>query len=430
MIGTFAAPTSVDWWALGLSVAALAISVILGVCEAAIVQTSRHKAQDLLEAGKKGADRLVKVVEHRERSVNVLRFIVVAARITHATLLGFLAARLLGGWGSAITIALDVCLVFVLAEAAPKAWAHEHPERAALFAAPFVAAVLAIAPVGWLASGLVAVSRLLVPAAGPNRAAWISEGELLAYADAAVEESVLEDNERDLIESVIDFGDTVAREIMVPRTDMVAFEEGYLITSCVEIAILNGLSRFPVYKENMDDVVGTVYAKDLMRAELNGHGEEPISTLVRPAYFVPETKRVAELLREMQARKTHITIVVDEYGGTAGLATMEDLLEELVGEITDEFDQELPGAVRAEDGALIVSDPSLNVDDLNSDFDLALPEGDWDSIGGLVFSELGRVPEVGDYAEVPGYRLIVEEMDGRRVGRVRLETLVIEEETS
>ena len=155
-----------------------------------------------------------------------------------------------------------------------------------------------------------------------------------------------------------------------------------------------------------------------------------LESLMRAAYFVPETKRVAELLREMQSRSTHIAIVVDEYGGTAGLVTLEDLLEELVGDIADEFDQEVAPAEVLPGGEILVHDASFNVDDLNDRYDLALPEGDWDSLGGLVFSELGRVPVVGDVVAVDGYELEVQTVDGRRVGRVRISALVADEPAS
>jgi putative hemolysin len=196
----------------------------------------------------------------------------------------------------------------------------------------------------------------------------------------------------------------------------------------VEVAILNGLSRFPVYRENVDDVVGVVYAKDLMRAERDGRGQDPVASLMRKALFVPETKLVAELLREMQARSTHMAIVIDEYGGTAGLVTMEDLLEELVGEIADEFDPIARSVDVHPDGAIVVHDPAINVDDLNDAHDLHLPEGDWDSLGGLVFSLLGRVPEVGDQVRVDGSELLVEAMDGRRIARVRITPATPEDE--
>jgi CBS domain containing-hemolysin-like protein len=207
---------------------------------------------------------------------------------------------------------------------------------------------------------------------------------------------------------------------MVPRTDMVAMQADYQVTDMVEVAILNGMSRFPVYGEDVDDVIGVVYAKDLVRSERDGGGGQPVRALMRPAFYVPETKRVAELMAEMQLSHTHMAIVVDEYGGTAGLVTLEDLLEELVGDINDEFDTGVAGYEVLADDLVVLNDPTMNVDDFNEACGFDLPEGDWDSVGGLVFSQLGRVPEVGDEVDVEGAQLVVQKMDGRRVGSVRI----------
>src|SRR5690606_1937929 len=206
-----------------------------------------------------------------------------------------------------------------------------------------------------------------------------------ALAEEAAEHSVIEESERDLIESIIDFGDTVVREIMVPRTDMVSIGSDATVAGVVDMAIERGLSRIPVFGENTDDIAGVVYVKEAMRAEREGGGERPALELAHPAMFVPETKRVTELLAEMQSRHTHMAIVIDEYGGTAGLATLEDLLEELVGEITDEFDEDTPNVETLPNGDVLIN-ATLNVDAINEELDLELPEeGNWDSLGGLVF---------------------------------------------
>ncbi|HLU42287.1 MAG TPA: hemolysin family protein, partial [Microthrixaceae bacterium] len=235
----------------------------------------------------------------------------------------------------------------------------------------------------------------------------------------AAEHAVIEESERDLIESIIDFGDTVAREIMVPRTDMVSIGSDATVSQLVDLAIERGLSRIPVFGESTDDIEGIVYVKEAIRAEREGAGDEPALGIAHPAMFVPETKRGSELLAEMQSRHTHMAIVVDEYGGTAGLVTLEDLLEELVGEITDEFDVESPNVERLPNGDVLVN-AAINVDAINEELDLELPEGTWDSLGGLVFGMLGRVPAPGDSVDLDGATLIVERLDGHRVTRVRL----------
>ena len=183
-----------------------------------------------------------------------------------------------------------------------------------------------------------------------------------------------------------------------------------------------GLSRLPVHEGNLDDVVGIAFAKDLIEAEREGHGDEPVRDFVRPTYFVPETKRVSRLMREMQERKFHQAIAVDEYGGTAGLVTLEDLIEELVGEIVDEYDVEEPSVQPLGDGEVSVT-ARLPVDELNELLDAELPEGDWDTVGGLLFNVLGRVPVEGESVEVDGVRLVAERVQGNRIGRIRISPL-------
>ena len=404
---------------IGVVVLLVVVSAVLALAETAITRTSRSRAASLEEQGRKHGATLVKIVTHLDRYLNALYLVILGVQLAQATITGVVAARLFGTWGLMISTLVNVLVVFVFAEAAPKTWALQHPDRAALATAPLV--LFCGRLFRHVSDALIWLTNVVLPGKGLVQGPFVTEEEIIALMSEAAEASVIEEEERDLIESVIDFGDTVAREIMVPRTDMVAFEDTYLISDCVEISILNGLSRFPVYRDNVDDVVGIVYAKDLMRADRDDRGDETIAALMRTPQFVPETKRVAELLREMQARKTHISIVVDEYGGTAGLVTMEDLLEELVGDIADEFDEEHPAAEQLEGGTVMVHDASIIVDDLNDEFELTLPEGDWDSLGGLVFSQLGRVPEVGDVVAVEGYRLEVHAVEGRRVGKVRIE---------
>jgi CBS domain containing-hemolysin-like protein len=232
---------------------------------------------------------------------------------------------------------------------------------------------------------------------------------------------VIEDEERELIHSIIEFGDTVAREVRVPRPDMVAVEGRDKVSDVLEVAIAAGYSRIPVYEQGIDDIVGIVYVKDLVRATREGRADVAVREFLRPPHFVPETKRVAELMREMQREKFHMAIVVDEYGGTSGLVTLEDLIEELVGEIVDEFDVEEPQVEWLPNGDSRVS-ARLPVDELNELLHAELPEGDWDSVGGLMLDLLGHVPSEGESVDFDGHRLIAERVQGRRIGRVRITT--------
>ena len=263
---------------------------------------------------------------------------------------------------------------------------------------------------------------MILPGKGLKQGPFVSEEELLAMADEAAEAESIEPEELALIQQIIEFGDTIVREVMVPRTDMVTVGTDFRVGDVMEVVLLNGYSRVPVCGEGIDDIVGVVYAKDLMRAERDGHEDAGVSSLMRPARFVPETKRVAELLREMQADQFHMAIVIDEYGGTSGLVTLEDLIEELVGEIVDEYDVEDPRIEPLPGGDLRVNG-RLAIDEANEVLDGALPEGDWDTVGGLLFSKLGKVAMEGDTVEVDGYRLRADKVQGRRISRVRISRL-------
>jgi CBS domain containing-hemolysin-like protein len=315
-----------------------------------------------------------------------------------------------------------VLVVFVVAEAAPKTWAIQHPERAALLAARPVAALVDLAPLRLVSRALIGLTNIILPGKGLKQGPFISEEELLAMADVAAEADVIDVEERRLISSIIEFGDTIVREVMVPRPDMVTVDRDFRVGDVMEVVLLNGYSRIPVAGEDVDDIVGIVYAKDLMRAERDERDEEEVGALARPARFVPETKLVSELLKEMQAEQFHMAIVVDEYGGTAGLVTLEDLIEELVGEIVDEYDVEDAQVEPLPGGDYRVSG-SLSIDDANELLDIKLPEGEWDTVGGLLFSTLGRMAAVGDSVDVPGFRVRVDRVQGRRIMRVRLSRL-------
>jgi CBS domain containing-hemolysin-like protein len=398
----------------------LAGAAILALAETALVRTSKAKALGLREEGRRRARALVRLVEHPEGFLNPILLVVLVCQLVSVTLVGILADRWFGALGVVVATVFEVVVIFVLAEALPKNWAVYNPERSALFAAPIVSALVRFPPIRLVSRGLIGLANLLV---GPrHRRTGVSESELLALADVAMEEEVIETQERELIHSIIEFGDTVVREVMVPRPDMCAVEAQETVSQALEVAMSAGFSRLPVYGGNLDDVVGIAYAKDLIRAEREGHGQRHTRDRVRPAYFVPETKRVSSLMREMQERKFHQAIVVDEYGGTAGLVTLEDLIEELVGEIVDEYDVEDPPVQPLGGGEMSVT-ARLPVDELNELLDVELPEGDWDTVGGLLFNALGRVPVEGESVEMDGVRLVAEKVQGHRIGRIRITPL-------
>ncbi|MBO69985.1 MAG: ion transporter, partial [Candidatus Marinimicrobia bacterium] len=300
-------------------------------------------------------------------------------------------------------------------EALPKSWALAHPDRSATRTAPLVRVLSKIAPLRWVANGVVR----LVGADLPNgfTDGEVSEEELLAFAEEAAASDAINEDERHLIEQVIEFGDTVTHEVMIPRPDIIAVNEHASIEEAIDLVIGKGFSRLPVFQDNIDDIVGIVYSKELMRALRDGDKSQTVNQIMRHPIFVPESKKISQLLREMQAEKSHIAIVIDEYGGTAGLVTLEDLIEEVVGEIVDEFDIEPPMIERLSNGNLRVNGRA-NLDDLDAILDIDLPEGDWSTVGGLIFNTLGHVPQIGETVELNGHHFLVERIQGRRIARV------------
>ncbi len=398
-------------------------SIVLALAETALTRVSRAKAQALSETAGRRGEVLLSLIEHQQW-LNPLLLVVLSTTLVQSTLLGVLAGRLLGGWGVVGATILNVTLFFVIAEVAPKTWAIQHTDRAALAVARPVKLLAGLPPLRLLSRALIGLTNALLPGKGLARGPYTSEEELLAVADLAVEEDVIEEDERALIESVIELGDTVVREVMVPRPDMVTVTSDFRIADAMEVVILNGYSRIPVCGAGIDDVVGVVHAKDLMRAERDGQEERTVGELARPSHHVPETKRVASLLREMQHDRFHLAIVVDEYGGTAGLVTLEDIIEELLGEIVDEFDVEDPMIEPLPDGDVRVN-ARMPLDEVNDLLHAHLPEGDWDTVGGLFLSELGHVPTNGERVVVDGWELTAQRVQGRRIGRIRIHRLPV-----
>ncbi len=410
-----------DGAVLAVVVVLIAASAVFALAETSLVRMTRARAKALEDEGHLGARSLRRLAEDPDKFLNPILLLVLLCQLVAATLVGVVSAQLVGAWGVAVATAFEVIVIFIFGEAVPKNWAVRNSARAALLAAPMVTAIIRFAPVRWLSTGLVWISGAITPRSKSDQSSGdVTESELLAMADVAVADEVIETEERALIHSIIDFGDTIAREVMVPRTDIIGVPATASVGSVLERAIAAGYSRIPVYGTDIDDIVGIAYTKDLMRATRLGSEEQVVSQLARPAHFVPETKRVAPLMREMQAEQFHIAVVIDEYGGTAGIVTLEDLIEELVGEIVDEFDRDEPLIEPLGEHQYRVSG-RMAIDELNELLHADLPVGDWDSVGGLLLALLGHVPSEGESSESEGYLLVAERVQGRRIARVRIE---------
>lgn len=393
----------------------IAIAGFLALSETALTRMSRIRAGALEDEGRRGAATLHRLVAHPERFLNPVLLLVLACHMASAAMLSLLLEPF-GVVGVLLSLFVEIAIVFVLAESWPKTWAVQNHDRAALFVAPVISAIVRFPP-------LQLIARVLAKLApGDESAPATSEMELLAMADAAVEGDIIEREERSMIHSIIEFGDTVVREVMVPRPDMITIDATATAGDAVELSIKHGFSRIPVARDSKDDIAGILYAKDLMRAQREGKTSIASSTLCRPARFAPESKRVSELMREMQAQKYHMAIVLDEYGGTAGLVTLEDLIEELVGEIVDEYDVEEAKVERLPNGDLRV-DARILIDELNELLGVEWPSEDWDSIGGLMLNLLGHAAAEGEQVTYEGHVLRAERVKARRIGRVRVSRL-------
>jgi CBS domain containing-hemolysin-like protein len=314
-------------------------------------------------------------------------------------------------------------VLFVGAEVAPKTLAVQRTEMVALRTARWVQ--LVATPLAPLASLLIWAGNVIAPGKGLKEGPFVTEEDIREMIDVAESDEVIEESERAMIHSIFELGDTVVREIMVPRPDMVTVSRDDELATVLDTILRVGHSRIPVYGDDRDTIVGLVYAKDVLgRLHRNGDEEGPWDDLLRPPTFVPELKPVDSLLREMQADKIHMAIVVDEYGATVGLVTIEDILEEIVGEIVDEYDREEMLVEQLGENVWRL-DARLSVDELNEMLGTGLPNEEWDTLGGLLFGLLGHVPSPGERVEVEGIRLTAERIRGRRIAKVLVKRLPV-----
>ncbi len=400
----------------------LVLSGFFAMAETSLVRMNKSRARSLKEQGHRGAKSLARLAEAPEKFLNPLLLLVLICQLVSATMVGVLASRLFGAAGLFISTVGEVVVIFVIFEAIPKNFAVQHPDSAALTTAPVVEALLNFWPIKWISRLLLAIAQGVISLfGGGSEGSKMTEDEVLAMADVAHEDQAIERDERNFIRSVIEFGDTIVREVMVPRIDMVDVSAEATIRTALDTAIATGRSRLPVLGEGVDDVVGIVNLRHLAGLVAEGKGEDVVKDHMGEASFVPETKRVAALLTQIRQGQSHLFVVVDEYGGTAGLVTLEDILEELVGEITDESDPAQDDEVEMIPGTGLVVSGRLNIDDVNNEYDLDLPKDGWDTVGGLVLDLAGGVPTKGDVFEVAPYVLTVVRMDGRRIEEVLIE---------
>jgi magnesium and cobalt exporter, CNNM family len=404
-----------DWFELAIVVLLILVVGVLGAAEVSITRTNRVRAYRFQEEGRRGAGSLVKIAENPAPYLNVVLLLVLLLQIGGTTIATSLAVRVFHNAGELVATIVMTVLLFVFAEVTPKTFAIQQTDRVALFLAPLIVGLGRI--VGPVATGLVKVANLIMPGKGLPQGPFITEHELRALAEVASDEDQIEEGEKELIHSIFEFGDTIVREVMLPRPDIVAIEADKSLRDVQALVLQHGYSRIPVFNEDLDDVAGIVYAKDVLKALHQGKQDMPLADVAREVHFVPESKKVADLLREMQKEKFHIALVTDEYGSVVGLVTLEDLLEELVGEITDEYDTEEPELEQVADDVFRV-DGKLSIDEVNEVLDVELPDEEWDTVGGLMLGLMGSIPEEGEEVSYQNLRFAAEKVNGRRISKV------------
>jgi CBS domain containing-hemolysin-like protein len=421
---------------IAAAVLLLVVAWLAACAEAGLARTTSYRAEEAVRQGRRGAERLAVVAADPTRYLNLALLVRVACEVASGVLVTYTALRVFEDTWESLAVAMGVMVLvsYVAIGVSPRTIGRQHPLNTATAASyVLVPLVRILGPVPQL---LILLGNALTPGKGFRKGPFASEAELRAMVDLAEQESLIEAEERKMVHSVFQLGDTIVREVMVPRTDLITIERFKTIRQALTLALRSGFSRIPVVGESEDDIVGIVYLKDLARrVHISREAEtELVSTAMRPAAFVPDTKNAGDLLREMQQDRIHVAVVIDEYGGTAGIVTIEDILEEIVGEITDEYDRELPPVEELGEGRYRVT-ARLDIGDLGELYDLVgLDDEDVETVGGLLAKSLGRVPIAGATAtvdvtedrsdpELTALRLTAEAPAGRRN---RIVTVLVE----
>ena len=396
----------------------LLLAAFAALAETAITRITRMTAHHLDHERKGGARRLIAIVEDPSQARAAVLLVKLLAQISAASLATYIAVKEFEDGAAVIAAVLMILVIFIFAELVPRTYTVQRTEQTALAVSrPIFFLARLLKPLSKASILLANATMLLLPGRGLPRGPFVTEDEIKRMVDVAEEEAEIEQEERELIHSVFEFGDTVVREVMVPRPDMVAIRADSSWNEALNIITEAGFSRIPIYEGDTDNILGVLYAKDLLRRMHESRKEAKVRDLARAPVFVPEQKKVSELRREMQDQHVHIAIVVDEYGGTAGLVTIEDLIEEIVGEIVDEYDREEPLVEPINDDTIRV-DAKMPIDEVNELLGVELPHEEWDTVGGLVFGLTGRVPQVGEEVKQDSLTFRTERVSGRRIQKV------------
>ncbi|MFQ6136042.1 MAG: hemolysin family protein [Candidatus Hydrothermarchaeales archaeon] len=413
--------TSIWIWAqlVGLFVLLL-LSGFFSGSETALISLNKIRIRKLMEEGVKNAFIIDKLLGHPDKLLATILVGNNLVNIAAAAIATSLAITFFGNTGIGIATGVMTLLVLIFGEITPKGFATENAEKISLKVAR---------PIDWLVrifypvvEVLTLVTNFFIEALGGESkkiGPFVTEEEIRMLVDVGEEEGVIEKDEAEMIEGVFEFGDTTVKEVMSPRIDMECIESDAELNDAISLVIETGHSRIPVFEESVDNIVGIVYSKDLLGYLKRGETKTKVRDVMRDAYFIPETKKLDDLLREFQKKKVQIAMAVGEYGGTAGLVTLEDLLEEIVGEIVDEHDMEA-ALIRIIEDRIAIVDAKASIDEVNDVLGLKLPEDEFESVGGLIFSELERIPAEGEKIIIDDVTIVVEKMEGNRISKVKI----------
>lgn len=408
--------TQTLWTELAIALLCLLVAALLSAAEASLQSFSKSRADRLVKDGVRGAERLLEIMQDPAPTLNTSMFVRVTLEVASTVLVAHVVFLTFDAtWERILYTTLIMTLVsFIVLGVAPRTLGRLHADRVAVAASGPLSLVTSV--LGPIPQVLIVIGNVLTPGKGFTDGPFTSEAELRELVDIAEASDLIEAGERKMIHSVFELGDTIVKEVMVPRTEMVWIEADKTLRQGLSLALRSGFSRIPVVGDDIDDVRGILYVKDVMRRTYDyplAESQEQVGSLMRPPTFCPDSKPVDELLREMQRTHSHVVIVVDEFGGTAGLATIEDILEEIVGEIVDEFDSEIAPVTDLADGRFRVTS-RLPVDELGDLFGMEVDDEDVDTVLGIMAKLLNRVPIPGSTVVWEGLELVAERASGRR----------------
>ncbi len=410
-----------EWLQLAIMIVALVLAGAASAAETALTSISRIKLKNLAEEGDEKAQQIERLISQPNTFLSTILVVNNVAVIVASSMATVLALHFSANFGELIATIVSSLVVLIFCEITPKTAAVQNPLRVAR------AMVNPVRGAAWLLHPVVvslsAITNFLVRLFGgqmKHRGPFVTEEELKLLVTVGEEEGVLEEEETEMIHSIFEFADTPVREVMVPRIDMVTLESNDTVDEAVDLALQGGFSRIPVFEETIDNIIGILYTKDMLKQLREGNNTLAIRNLLRPAYFVPETKKLDDLLREIRQRRTHLAIVIDEYGSVAGLVTIEDLMEEIVGDIRDEYDQEENLYEQISANEYIV-DAKMSIDEFDELMDTNLENEDYDTLGGFLYAQLDKIPIVEDTITVGDLTFTVLATRGRRITKVRVE---------